>query len=1253
MTSQFIRVTYQDIEQLSDVNLTNLLQILLSLEANATGIPLAAINVSLKITVSDEGEDGRIEWQEGLERTNWIPNRFTLFQCKATNMSPADCKSEISQNTNALKPKVKEVFDANGTYVLFYGKNCGPSMKSRRIEAFREGIKSTGEGYADTASIELYDANLIASWVNQYISATAFVWNILGKTAPLGFRTWSKWQGYQDNRYAYISDEKITQWIEQIRSHLCNPKQVARIVGLSGLGKTRLAFEAFRPPTNNEDILQHNISNQMIYVDAASSPLTLPGMVSSWVDSNIKGILVVDNCEPSLHKRLRDEVQHTNSKLSLLTLDFNPDKQDNCPYIELEPVSDAVIKGILEQAYHGLPKPDIDRITDFAQGFPQMAVLLAEARINFSSQLGSLQDDEIIRKLLWGRNSEDPIAYKVITTCSLFEILGYSEDMTEQRVFAAEKICGIDKDEFYEKTRYFIQRGILDVRGRFVRVTPRPLAIRLAADWWTNCSPERAKTVVLENYPNGLDDALCKQLAKLDFLPEAQKLTEDLCGAQAPFGQAEVLTTEKGLRLFRSFVEVNPKAAIEALNRVFGEMSREELLKIDYNMRRDLVRSLELLCFWEDTFLVAASLLCSLAAAENETWANNATGQFKQLFHYTLSGTQANLKSRIILIDKNIKTECVEKRKVCIQALSCALQNGHFSRMVGPELQGSRPAQEEYRPSTWEEIFEYWTECLERLVQLVCSDDELADYAQNLVASRIRGLLGAGRISEIENCIKTIVSCRGPLWPEALSAVQDSLRYEGSKMPQEIVERIRSWFALLQPDDIVNQLKLIVSIPPWNHEKNDQGKYEDLSALAAIDFAKKIATDVESLVTNVDIILHGEQRQGLVFGQTLGEYIDSPSLFIEAACKSIARTPSTANSSVLGGFLVSMKMRDPQMVDNALMRLEELSMFSEILNVMRYLKPTRTQLDLLLRYVYQNNISVHELLILKYGGALDHLCHDDMEWFMEQLLKYDLDGHAVAFDLLYMHTFQDHELQKSWISLFKQIISSPKLLINNYLDLHIWESVCVLILNSEVCDDDFIRFVTNEIISALAESKRYLDLNVTIKDVLVILFKYHYTLTWPLISEILIEDRDYKISYEISHLLESSVEFDVGSNGYVSLIPEDYLIEWCDTLDKALVLSNIAPVYSSGEHFSSIATHLFNSYGANRKVLMNIYRNLTPNSWSGSIIPYYEQAIEVLKQLREHHIAEVSLWSKEVIEYFNKSIQTEKRREDEHDIGVY
>ena len=131
---------------------------------------------------------------------------------------------------------------------------------------------------------------------------------------------------------------------------------------------------------------------------------------------------------------------------------------------------------------------------------------------------------------------------------------------------------------------------------------------------------------------NNLSEALCDQIAKLDFMPEAQEITAELCGTKGPFGNAEVLNTNQGSRLFRSLVEVNPQATSEALYRIYYANPVEELKKVVQG-RRNLIWALEKLCFWENTFEKSAKVLAYFALAENEPMiANNATSQLIQLF---------------------------------------------------------------------------------------------------------------------------------------------------------------------------------------------------------------------------------------------------------------------------------------------------------------------------------------------------------------------------------------------------------------------------------------------------------------------------------------------------------------------------------------------------------------------------------------------------------------------------------------------
>jgi len=94
--SDLLRVTDEDIQRLNDRDLTELLRLLLHLEAKKYGLSTANVSVPLSIDVPDGGEDGAVEWDPAIvARTDWLPKPVTCFQVKATNMPPEKCKEEI------------------------------------------------------------------------------------------------------------------------------------------------------------------------------------------------------------------------------------------------------------------------------------------------------------------------------------------------------------------------------------------------------------------------------------------------------------------------------------------------------------------------------------------------------------------------------------------------------------------------------------------------------------------------------------------------------------------------------------------------------------------------------------------------------------------------------------------------------------------------------------------------------------------------------------------------------------------------------------------------------------------------------------------------------------------------------------------------------------------------------------------------------------------------------------------------------
>ena len=141
------------------------------------------------------------------------------------------------------------------------------------------------------------------------------------------------WNSYPSNSiYDFVEDATLSGHMAQLRlffsEHFDGKNKCARLIGLSGLGKTRLALETFKPPEDaNDDKIQQYLSDSVIYVDGSTIDHgRLINSVRTWRTERLNGILVVDDCDYELHNKLAEEITHPESRFSLLTLDFNPEE---------------------------------------------------------------------------------------------------------------------------------------------------------------------------------------------------------------------------------------------------------------------------------------------------------------------------------------------------------------------------------------------------------------------------------------------------------------------------------------------------------------------------------------------------------------------------------------------------------------------------------------------------------------------------------------------------------------------------------------------------------------------------------------------------------------------------------------------------------------------------------------------------------------------------------------------------------------
>ena len=245
-------VTSEHVSALKPRDFSALVGRLLSAEARQWNLPLDGIHVAFQTTAPDGGEDARIEWQDGPEWTSFLPKRLCQFQLKTGKISPAEAGKEVLTPKNRLKPMILKVLESGGSYTMLCSRPYNQKLIDKRLDSIRKNLQD--QGFEDP-SVRFYDSSKIALWVNYHPCVA--IW-LLRKTRPglidPSFGDWGHWSGRPEHYNSpWVDDLRLPSFREKLRSIVEIPKGVARVVGLSGTGKSRLILEALSPTETEKD----------------------------------------------------------------------------------------------------------------------------------------------------------------------------------------------------------------------------------------------------------------------------------------------------------------------------------------------------------------------------------------------------------------------------------------------------------------------------------------------------------------------------------------------------------------------------------------------------------------------------------------------------------------------------------------------------------------------------------------------------------------------------------------------------------------------------------------------------------------------------------------------------------------------------------------------------------------------------------------------------------------------------------------
>lgn len=1058
-------------------------------------------------------------------------------------------------------------------------------------------------------------------------------------------------KSYSTNGITYISFPKFAEIRHQI---LTEPYRLIQFMGLSGIGKSRMIFEIF-----------HGIDNSNNYYCSNASDDRLLNELSTFLRErmNEEGVIVLDDCNGDAFSKISKLRLEINTKYKIIgiyndTEDIVRERGVNQLYLNRRDLLDSVNQYIQDQiGLLGNQAENIVRqIQDISDGFPVVAIKAIQSyRENGVTNL--MNEDELWKKMC-GYQSLTVDERVALQSLSLFEPLGYEQEFARdyQMVKYNENITPFDYnhlkiDDIFEKlVKSYKNKELIEINSCWLLVRPLPLAVWLVGQWFRNCGQNRFVQVLNDldaiheqAQANRMKRALCKRIQNMQDNEKAKYLFERFMAVGAPFHYEEVVCSDFGSQLFLAISTVNPVAVTNCLYDVVMPQSIDWTKNIKGDVRRNYIWCLERLSMPETTFRKAALLLAKFSLAENESWANNATGQLLQLFHVALSGTETTLRQRLDVIEE-LRTLGDEYIPIVLKVIDSAFSYSHFSRNAGYEHIDGK-VYTDFEPMGVD-ICEYWEGCIKILGELLQYRPDSVNQIADIIVSHVYDLsLRSGCYDYLEKLINMVVNARGNEWPEMHKQLLKLKRYNQDRLSTERKAKIDGWLKLFGAKDFLLTLD---EVHATFYADNRELSFEDKMA-HAVEYFTPIAKRFrdEKLYSDSELVLRllDSQTNEIAFIRAISNVLTLQQVkeLFDVIIKNIAGKAQDYQSSFLNilyfslpeseakrKFLQSiydLKKYQQYIVLKTNSETSDLKVLKEVVDIInnKHISPKTS----LRQYLYRVNIDSSERMfevcsyIRKNVGNSDDILLDYI--VANEFSSFILEGEMKT---LTMELLLNYDYAKSTVDAYNV----------NSLVTNILES------GKEV---DFAISYNKKL---LREIKDYDSFRVNEHLYYTLLPKYQDSILGDILKEI--SNRESDFWYFGGKDLGSGDGFGVGPlfQCNIETIKEVCLQESQGCLPYRLAY--LAPVFdysdkdepSFSQFFYWLLEH-FDSFKEQEEIMSEFSSNMGSYSWVGSIIPLLEKKINCFKKLEHHTNTIVKKWVIENILSLSEQLRKEQNSE--------
>ena len=1034
---------------------------------------------------------------------------------------------------------------------------------------------------------------------------------------------------------------------------------------MSGVGKSRLILEALGRAEGDKTSYR-SLSDLVMYVlQSEFSSESINTVVQSLVDSGQRAIVVVDDCDFESHKVLTDMVTREGSLLSLITIDHDtPTDALALNTIKVAEAPSSVTAAIINRISPDLHSEDRRRLEHFSEGFPKIAILVTQAW-DRSTPIAHATDDALVDAFIAGRRTRDRgLMLKSAALLATFYRLGVDGALNDQLQEVA--ILGRYRtfDDLYAGIAQLVDRNVAQRRGRLAVLQPRPIALKLAERQWKEWSPATWDRVLSGDINRELRISAARQLAQLNNTDIAKKVVAHVCRFGGPFNDFEDSSWQAHAAVLSALAEIGPDIVVQQIERSLEQI--DDLSRIGGDARRHLVGASETIAFHADTFREGASLLLRLAVAENEPWANNATGQFTSLFSMLLGGTEATGNTRLSLLDELADTEDDRQRDILVAALTTGCNLGHFSRVVGAEVQGSKPALVSWRPATNDEAIECIEGCVLRLSEFAFLDEKSGLSARAGLGQNLRILVTRGFIDIVERIVDQ-ANDRLVYWPELISGLNMVLAYDGERIGVDVSTRVRQLVAKLQPQDLAERVRYLVTDMPWDYPGDKMISYEERNQLqveAVQKLAGELAERPHILADSLVNLSRGQQRMAYVLGASLTNSLESPQEWLGTIEQAVACTPrDECNFDLLAGYLSGLNNKYPEVVDAFKIRAAGSSDFAPAFPAFfRGLPVSFSDVNLLMDSLHAGLLPPDRVLPWAFVRVLDKVPTESAASLLDALIDSGVDGFIVSVNMLGTYIINESVEPKRFAPQIRKLAANAvfwsqaerQRLLGPHMTGFYFERIMnrMLALGREDTDANATALALAKVVSRVQD----LDDKFLITPVLPKLLSDYLEVAWPLIGQAIISSDPLK-TWRLEQVFGDSLSFGLEANPAILNLPEYTLFAWCHAHPESApaFAAKIIPIlttHQSGDPKLVIhptMARLLDEFGDREDVQREFESNLHTFGTFGSMSDHYAIYRAPLSELLQHSNPKVCRWAKGLLRRMDATIKDVRGWEEEAD----